>query len=110
MLGFDQSKPFDFPEVTVAPNECCVSDDGGCGDPEVVLIQRKATALLRNLDIRVLLGSGGGDRFTRQYGEQFAGFPFEFSTAPPRRQPLQAEEDLAADDGTDDHTIIESKR
>ena len=110
MLAFNQHKPFDFPEVAVAADEGCVQVDGGCGDPEVVLIQRKATALLRSLDVGAPIGSGGGDWFTGQYGEQVAGFPFGFGSAPSRRQPLQAEEDLAAGDGTDDHAILESNR
>ena len=39
MRRFKQGKPFDRLKVTVAANERCLYDEGGCGDPKVVLIQ-----------------------------------------------------------------------
>ena len=77
---------------------------------KVVFIERKATALLSSLDIRIPIGSGGGDRFTRQYGEEVPRLRFEFASAPSGSEPLRAEEDLTADDGTDDHAIVGSNR
>ena len=44
-LRFNHRKPFDCLEAAVAANQRCVHGEGGCGDPEVVLIRREAAAL-----------------------------------------------------------------
>jgi hypothetical protein len=38
-------------EVTISANERCVDGERGRSNPEVVFIERNATALLRSLDI-----------------------------------------------------------
>ena len=54
--GFDNGEPFDRLEIAVAAKRHADSECG-CSDPEVVLIEWKAAALLRHLDIRVLVTS-----------------------------------------------------
>jgi len=109
-LWFNQSEPFDFLKVTVEADNGGFPGESGRGNPEVVLVQRKAAALLSRLHSRVPIANGGGDRLARQYREQPPGFPFEVSSAPSRSQPLQAKQDLAARDGAHNHAIIGSNR
>ena len=54
----------------------------------------------------VPIGGDGRDRLTRQGGEELLGLFFKFSSASSRSHALQAEQNLAADSGTDDHLVI----
>ena len=50
-LGFDHCQPLDRMEVTISANERCIDGQRGRSNPEVVLVERKAAALLSSLDI-----------------------------------------------------------
>ena len=79
-LGLNQCKPFDSLEVAVAANQRCPHNKGGCRNPEIVLIQWKAAALLRYLHARVPI------RGARRHGNIANNFP-AFVSSSVRRRP-----------------------
>ncbi len=82
--GFNYSEPFDCQKVAVAANERCLHRQGGGRNPEVVLIQRKSSALLRTFHSRVPVTSAA--RGMGSHGIAANSF-VAFSSSSDRRRP-----------------------
>jgi hypothetical protein len=107
-LGLNYGKALDCLEVGITANQRCVYGEGGCSDPEVVLVEWQAAALLARLHLGILIASDWRNGLARQHGKKLSCLILEISAASPRRQPLQTEQDLAASDGTEHYPVINS--
>ena len=53
-------------KIAVAANKRCIQGEGHRRDPKIVLIERKAAALLRSLQRGIAISGGGRDGLTWQ--------------------------------------------
>jgi len=106
LSGYDNSQPFDSPEILVAAHQCRVECKSGGRNPEIIFIQRQTLSLASDLDGGVEIAGPGRYGLALESIQKLMASLLQLHSPLTRWKAGNSKENFAADDGAGDDTVL----